>query len=64
MDNRFTDIINLIQKSRSNAIKAVNIELINLYWNVGALNKDYPLQIGEIKRLMNWQILFSKTIPN
>lgn len=35
MDNRFTDIIQLIKKSRSNAIKAVNAELINLYWNIG-----------------------------
>jgi predicted nuclease of restriction endonuclease-like (RecB) superfamily len=35
MDNRFTDIIHLIKQSRTNAIKAVNAELINLYWNVG-----------------------------
>ncbi len=35
MDNRFTDIIQLIKQSRTNAIKAVNIELINLYWNIG-----------------------------
>lgn len=35
MDNRFTDIIQLIKHSRTNAIKAVNAELINLYWNIG-----------------------------
>jgi predicted nuclease of restriction endonuclease-like (RecB) superfamily len=35
MDNRFTDIIQLIKQSRTNAIKAVNAELINLYWNIG-----------------------------
>lgn len=35
MDNRFTDIIRLIKQSRTNAIKAVNAELINLYWNIG-----------------------------
>lgn len=35
MDNRFTGIIQLIKQSRTNAIKAVNAELINLYWNVG-----------------------------
>lgn len=35
MDNRFTDIILLIKQSRTNAIKAVNIELISLYWNIG-----------------------------
>ncbi|RDC61922.1 PDDEXK nuclease domain-containing protein [Adhaeribacter pallidiroseus] len=35
MDSRFTDIIQLIKQSRTNAIKAVNAELINLYWNIG-----------------------------
>lgn len=35
MDNRFTDIILLIKQSRTNAIRAVNAELINLYWNIG-----------------------------
>jgi len=35
MENRFTDIIRLIKQSRTNAIRAVNAELINLYWNIG-----------------------------
>ena len=35
MDNRFTDIIHLIKQSRENAIRFVNAELINLYWNIG-----------------------------
>jgi predicted nuclease of restriction endonuclease-like (RecB) superfamily len=35
MDNRFADIIQLIKQSRANAIRAVNAELIALYWNVG-----------------------------
>lgn len=35
MDKRFTDIIELIKRSRNNAIKAVNSELIHLYWNIG-----------------------------
>jgi len=35
MDNRFTDIIHLIKQSRTSAIKAVNAELINLYWKIG-----------------------------
>jgi predicted nuclease of restriction endonuclease-like (RecB) superfamily len=35
MDNRFSDIIRIIKNARSNAIKAVNAELINLYWNIG-----------------------------
>lgn len=32
---QFSDIIQLINQSRNNAIKAVNTELINLYWNIG-----------------------------
>jgi predicted nuclease of restriction endonuclease-like (RecB) superfamily len=35
MDKRFTDIIQLIKLSRTNALRAVNAELINLYWNIG-----------------------------
>lgn len=35
MDKRFNDIIQLIKHSRTNAIKAVNTELINLYWSIG-----------------------------
>lgn len=36
MDKRFDDIIQLIKQSHTNAIRAVNAELINLYWNIGA----------------------------
>jgi predicted nuclease of restriction endonuclease-like (RecB) superfamily len=36
MNKEFADIIELIKQSRAAAIKAVNTELINLYWNVGA----------------------------
>lgn len=35
MDKRFTDIIQLIKQSRANAIRAVNTELIDLYWKIG-----------------------------
>jgi predicted nuclease of restriction endonuclease-like (RecB) superfamily len=35
MDNRFSAIVQLIKQSRTNAIRAVNAELINLYWNIG-----------------------------
>lgn len=35
MDKRFTVVIQLIKQSRSKAMKAVNAELIDLYWNVG-----------------------------
>lgn len=35
MDKRFIDILELIKNSRNNAIRIVNTELINLYWNIG-----------------------------
>lgn len=36
MDQTFTYIIQLIKQSRVNALKAVNTELIKLYWDIGA----------------------------
>ncbi len=35
MNYQFADIIQIIKHSRANAIKAINTELINLYWNIG-----------------------------
>lgn len=35
MDHQFSDVIQIIKKSRTHAIKAVNAELINLYWTIG-----------------------------
>jgi predicted nuclease of restriction endonuclease-like (RecB) superfamily len=35
MENPFSDIIQLIKQSRTNAVRAVNSELINLYWSIG-----------------------------
>ena len=32
---QFYDIVCLIKDAQNNAVKAVNTELINLYWNVG-----------------------------
>ena len=46
MDKQFSDIVALIQQSRSTAIKAVNIELTNLYWNIGAYIKQ-KLSVSE-----------------
>jgi hypothetical protein len=58
MDNRFTDIIQIIKQSRSNAIKAVNAELINLYWNIGEFISK-KIEISEwgdavVKELANY----------
>jgi len=35
MENHFIEIAQLIRQARNNALKAVNTELINLYWNIG-----------------------------
>jgi predicted nuclease of restriction endonuclease-like (RecB) superfamily len=35
MDNRFAEIVTLIHSAQTSAYRAVNKELINLYWNVG-----------------------------
>jgi predicted nuclease of restriction endonuclease-like (RecB) superfamily len=35
LQTQFSHIVQLIQQSRENAIRSVNTELINLYWNVG-----------------------------
>lgn len=35
MEQRFHEIIHLINQSRNKALKVVNAELINLYWNIG-----------------------------
>ena len=32
---QFSDIILLIRQAQNNAIKVINTELINLYWNIG-----------------------------
>ena len=32
---QFTEVISLIKQARSNAFKAVNTELISLYWEIG-----------------------------
>ena len=32
---QFNEIISIIEKAKARAIKAVNAELIQMYWNVG-----------------------------
>lgn len=35
MENNFIEIAQLIKQARNNALRTVNTELINLYWNIG-----------------------------
>ncbi len=49
MTTHFEEIIKLIEQSKRNALKAVNIELIDLYWNIGSYisNKIKNSEWGE-----------------
>lgn len=33
---QFSEVVSMIKTAQANAYRAVNIELINLYWNIGA----------------------------
>ena len=46
-NQQFVEIIHLIKKSHNNALRAVNAELINLYWNVGK-------QVSHKLSVANW----------
>jgi predicted nuclease of restriction endonuclease-like (RecB) superfamily len=35
MNKQFSEVVRLIRSARKNALKAVNIEMINLYWSIG-----------------------------
>lgn len=34
--NQFNEIVTIIDKARARAFRAVNAELINMYWEIGA----------------------------
>ena len=54
MSQQFFEIVQLIKQSRNNALKAVNTELVNLYWNVGAyISKQLANASWGEKTLMN-----------
>ena len=36
MDNQFDEIVEIIDNARTRAMRAVNAELINMYWDIGA----------------------------
>lgn len=62
---QFSDIIQLINQSRNNAIKTVNTELINLYWNIGEyISKQIELSVwgdSVVKELAEY---LSRTEPD
>ena len=58
----FSEIVNLIKKSRSAAMRTVNSALINLYWQIGEFiskrvkNEDW----GKIRRCRTCRICKNK----
>lgn len=39
-DNRFNEVLALIQNARQQAVQAVNTQLIELYWQVGGVHQS------------------------
>jgi len=64
-NNQFLEVIRLIQQSKHAAVKSINMELINLYWEIGKYiyDKIQSSQWGQgiIKELAEY---ISKTEPN
>lgn len=46
LNPHFSEVIHLIQKARYQALKAVNTELINLYWEIGKYISERTTQEG------------------
>ncbi len=58
LQNQFIDILNLIKKLRFKALKAVNTELIDLYWNVGEyISQRLESEEWGLLLSMNYQII-------
>ena len=58
---QFDEIISIIDNARTRALKAVNAELIQMYWNVGEYLSSLPDL--EIKSLMKLRHILLKPIP-
>lgn len=37
INNLYIDIRKLIEQSRDNVYKTINVEMVNLYWNIGKM---------------------------
>ena len=61
IENQFTEVISLIQKARYNAYKAVNTELINLYWKIGKYITERTKSEGWGKSTVTQLALFIQT---
>ena len=62
---RFQEILDLINNSRNNAVKAVNRELIELYWKIGEYISDKCSNEGWGNSVVeNLSDFIRKTEPN
>lgn len=62
LETQFADIVTLIKDARSRALKTVNSELINLYWNIGAyIHNNAEWGQSVVKQLAEF---LSKQEPN
>lgn len=61
---QFDEIISIIDNARTRALKAVNAELIQMYWNVGEyLSRCALIPDLEIRLLMKLRHTLPKSIP-
>ena len=65
LERQFTEIHQLINKAKANAFKAVNTELINLYWEIGKYisNKLANQEWGK-GIVKNLSVYLNKTEPD
>jgi hypothetical protein len=55
-DDRFNEVLALIQSARRQAVQAVNTQLIELYWQVGAyISRKMEKAEGVIPLLVDWR---------
>ena len=62
--NNFNDIINIIEQSKSRALKAVNAEMINMYWKIGKyLSELCNIRLSETRLLTKLLRISQKKTP-
>lgn len=64
-DHQFAEVVQLIHKARFNAIRSVNKELINLYWEIGQyISKRIENEEWGKSVVANLAIYLQQTLPN
>lgn len=64
MTHQFSEIVRLIQRSRTNAQRMVNVEMINLYWEVGGyINQKITTSAWGDKTVKDLSVFIEKHHP-